>query len=335
MNPTLMVENAVPVMLTKTLFDPIRSELDQVEQVLASTLSPYRRRISDLMNHLKHFKGKRLRPVLVILAAKACGRVVSSHFTLAAVIEMIHTATLVHDDVLDEASIRRHVDTVNARWGNKTSILLGDLLFTHAFHLSATSGDARICERIGEATNRVCAGELFQLTEHGNLHLTEDAYFEMIDGKTAALTEVACRIGAMLAGANDHVCESLAIFGQKLGLAFQVADDLLDLMGDETKTGKTLGTDLEQQKMTLPLIHLLEVVDGAEADSLRDAMRHPTEANIQRILTALRVHGSLEYAQRRADELIAEGRAALQCLPSSTAKTMLEQLGTWAVRRQS
>ena len=208
------------------------------------------------MSHLRHYRGKRLRPALLLLTAKAVGDVAPAHHTLAAVVEMVHTATLVHDDVLDEADTRRHARTVNAEWGNKVRILLGDMLFTHAFHLSSTV-DRRACELIGEATNRVCAGELKQVCERGNLHLTEADYFEIVDGKTAALTEVSARLGALYAGADEALADRLAGFGRDLGIAFQIADDLLDLTGHEGTAGKTLGTDLDQQKLTLPLIHAL------------------------------------------------------------------------------
>ena len=163
------------------------------------------------------------------------------------VVEMIHTATLVHDDVLDEAELRRHVPTVNAGWGNKVSILLGDMLFTHAFHLTSTV-DGRACQIIGEATNRVCAGELRQVSERGNLNLTETDYFAIVEGKTAALTECCGRLGALYSGASDEIANKLASFGRNLGLAFQIADDLLDLTGNEDTVGKTLGTDLEQRQ---------------------------------------------------------------------------------------
>src|SRR5262249_39735266 len=176
---------------------------------------------------------------------------------LAAVVEMIHTATLVHDDVLDSATVRRHVATVNAGWGNQTSILLGDYLFTHAFHLSSTIGDVRACRIIGESTNRVCCGELHQVTERGNFDLGEDAYFAIIDGKTAELTSCACRLGALYADSSNEVIEGLARFGRYLGLAFQIADDLLDIVGEERSAGKSLGTDLDQKKLTLPLIYYL------------------------------------------------------------------------------
>src|SRR5206468_475198 len=193
---------------------------------------------------------------LLLLTAKACGRVVPAHHTLAAVVEMVHTATLVHDDVLDDATVRRHRPTVNAEWGNQNSILLGDFLFTHAFHL-ASSVDARACAIIGHATNRVCEGELQQNVERGNFDLTEDAYLDIVDGKTAELTSCCCRLGALYSGMDDEAVERLAQYGRYLGLAFQIADDLLDLVGEERAAGKSLGSDLAQQKLTLPLIHMM------------------------------------------------------------------------------
>jgi octaprenyl-diphosphate synthase len=167
------------------LFAPVAADLDAAERLLSRTVSSSAPGVQRLVAHLSHYRGKRLRPTLLLLTARACGRVVPAHHTLAAVVEMIHTATLVHDDVLDGATLRRHVATVNSGWGTQASILLGDYLFTHAFHL-ASSVDARACRLIGAATNRLCAGELHQVVERGNLHLDEEAYFAIIDGKTAS-----------------------------------------------------------------------------------------------------------------------------------------------------
>src|SRR5205807_7872819 len=229
-------------------------DLDKVEGILRANLETSQPGVARLMSHLSHYRGKRLRPALLLLTAHASGRVTPTHFVLGAVVEMIHTATLVHDDVLDDATVRRHVSTINAGWGNQASILLGDYLFTHAFHLTSTLGDANACRLIGEATNRLCAGELHQICERGNLDLSEDAYFDIIDGKTAELTSCCCRLGAMYSGMDEEAVESLATFGRSLGMAFQIADDLLDLVGEERSAGKSLGTDLEQQKLTLPII---------------------------------------------------------------------------------
>src|SRR6266481_3136258 len=191
------------------LYAPIEGDLEKVEAILARQLAGRRACVSPLLARLRNYRGKRLRPALLLLTARACGRVTAAHHTLAAVVEMIHTATLVHDDVLDSAAVRRHLPTVNAGWGNQTSILLGDYLFTHAFHL-ASSVDAQACRLIGEATNRVCEGELQQCSERGNLELSEENYLDIIDGKTAELTSCCCRLGARYSGVPPEAVESLA-----------------------------------------------------------------------------------------------------------------------------
>src|SRR3984893_8925329 len=175
--------------LTRTaLYAPIARDLGEVERILRSSLDNDRPRVGRLLGELQQYKGKRLRPALLLLTARACGQVTPAHHVLAAVVEMVHTATLVHDDVLDGAGIRRHVPTVNALWGNQASIMLGDYLFTHAFHLSSTLDDVRACRIIGEATNRLCAGELQQICRRGAIDLSEDEYLDIIDAKTAELT---------------------------------------------------------------------------------------------------------------------------------------------------
>src|SRR5262245_20100774 len=270
---SLLTSAPITSCTTGLLFAPIAADLDAVERVYADTVASAKPELARLIQHLDQYRGKRLRPVLLLLTAHACGRVTPTHYVLGAVVEMVHTATLVHDDVVDEAGMRRHVPTVNAGWGNKASILLGDYLFTHAFHLSSTTGDARACELIGEATNRVCEGELQQTIERGNLSLNEDEYFEIIDKKTAALTACCCHLGALYADAEPAVVERLANYGRLLGMAFQVADDLLDLTGREQTAGKTLGTDLDQLKLTLPLIYMLDNVPAVEATRFRGLLR--------------------------------------------------------------
>jgi len=314
-------------------FAPIASDLDEADRVFAAALAGHRSPVAPLITHLRHYRGKRLRPALLLLTAKACGGIRPAHHVLAAAAEMIHTATLVHDDVLDEADTRRHTPTFNAEWGNKISILLGDMLFTRAFHLTSTV-DGRACQLIGEATNRVCAGELRQVCERGNLHLGEADYFAIVDGKTAALTEVCGRLGALYAGASEETAERLAIYGRSLGIAFQIADDLLDITGDPTRAGKTLGTDLEQGKLTLPLIHALHTLPTGEADQFRELLRgHEPEkrANVADVLIRT---GSLVYAKRVAEEHSRTARTALETLPWSECRAILEHLTDWSIRRE-
>jgi len=222
---------------------------------------------------------------------------------------------------------------VNAAEGNKVSILLGDMLFTHAFHLTSTV-DGRACNIIGEATNRVCAGELRQVCERGNLALAEADYFAIIEGKTAALTECCGRLGALYAGASEEVAARLANFGKHLGLAFQIADDLLDLVGHEDTAGKTLGTDLEQQKLTLPVIHCLHKLPAIEADALRTAIRAGGDGLGRRVLVAMEKTQSLTHARRKAKEFARAARQELECLPRSECRSILEAMTDWSVKRE-
>lgn len=334
MNPLLQAhpDAAAP---STALAPVLARDLDEVERVFSRALQSKRPHVAELVAHLGHYRGKRLRPTLLLLTARACGRVTSAHSVLGAVVEMIHTATLVHDDVLDSASVRRHVTTVNAGWGNQCSILLGDYLFTHAFHLAATVGEARACELIGEATNRVCEGELQQVQERGNLALSEEQYFSIIDGKTAELTSCCCRLGALYSGASEDVVEALADYGRSLGIAFQIADDLLDLVGEERTTGKSLGTDLDQQKLTLPLIRLLNQLPAEEVSRVEQILRSPGNHKRESLRPHLADSGALAYARRRAEEFASRARSRLDCLPPSEARDVLEKLTEQVVHRSA
>jgi octaprenyl-diphosphate synthase len=315
------------------LYAPIARDLVEVERILRDTLASTQPGVKELLAHLGHFRGKRLRPALLLLTAHACGKVSRAHHLLGAVVEMIHTATLVHDDVLDNASVRRHVRTVNAGWGNQASILLGDYLFTHAFHLSSTLDDVRACRLIGEATNRLCAGELQQICERGNLTLSEEEYFDIIDAKTAELTSCCCRLGALFSGQAEEVIDSLARYGRYLGLAFQIADDVLDLVGNEGITGKSLGTDLEQQKLTLPLIRLLAGASAEQSTRWHQILNSPGNHKREMLAPDLAEHGAIDYARRRAEEFAARALAELECLPPSRCRNILESLTERVVHR--
>lgn len=308
-------------------------DLAEVERILSRKLHSPKPHVARLTSHLQHYRGKRLRPALLLLSARASGGIVPAHHILAAAVEMIHTATLVHDDVLDGATLRRHVMTINAGWGNAASVLLGDMLFSQAFHLTSTV-DARACALIGEATNRVCEGELHQVSESGNLSLSEADYLVMIDGKTAELTSCCCRLGALYAGAPDVIVERLADYGRHLGMAFQISDDLLDLTGFEEATGKTLGTDVGQQKLTLPLIHALNELPERKADHLRFLISRVPDS-LPELTALLRETGSFAHARERAEEYAASARSALNVLPDSEYRTALADLTEWCIRRES
>ena len=317
------------------LYAPIAAELADAERIFQEELASRFPFVQHLVDHCADFQGKRLRPALVLLAGRASGTVTASHAVLAAVVEMIHTATLVHDDVLDEAVVRRHAATVNAEWGNETAVLLGDYLFTHAFHLAASLDSTRACRWIGHATNKVCEGEMQQVHHRGNLDLDEAAYFAIIEGKTAELTAVSCRLGAAYAGAPESTVAALDRYGRELGVAFQIADDVLDIWGDERVTGKSLGTDLEKQKMTLPVIYLLRMVEPDVAVEIRGLLGEARADHRRRLRPHLETTGAIDRAWQRAKHHVKQALDALDCLPDSDAKSVLRILAQYVVRRSS
>lgn len=317
------------------LYAPIAAELAEAERSFQDELKSRFPFVQLLVDHTADFHGKRLRPALVLFSGRACGGLTPAHGVLAAVVEMIHTATLVHDDVLDEAVIRRHAATVNAEWGNETAVLLGDFLFTHAFHLAASLDSTLACRWIGRATNKVCEGEMQQVHHRGNFDLDEADYFAIIEGKTAELTAVSCQLGAHYAGADEATVAALERYGRNLGIAFQIADDVLDLWGEERATGKSLGTDLEKQKPTLPIIDLLRLVPPETAAELRELLAD-AKADHRRLLRPhLEASGALERAWQRAKQYIRRAVEELDVLPESDAKNVLRVLAQFVVARAS
>ncbi len=316
------------------LYAPIREDLARVEQILKSELRSDYPYVDELVKHGFRLGGKRLRPALLLLAAEACGRVTRDHHVLAAVVEMIHTATLVHDDVLDEAAIRRHLETVNARWDNQASVLLGDFLFTHAFYLASTLETTFACQMIGRATNIVCEGELRQIDSRAKFSLSEADYLGIIEAKTAELTACSCLLGAHYAGADKQATAAMGRYGRALGIAFQIVDDLLDLEGDEATTGKSLGTDLEQQKPTLPLIRLLEQTSPEERPSILEILARSGNHRREALQPWFAQYDALAYARTRAEEFASQARDELAHLPASPAKLVLEGLTYFVVARQ-
>ncbi|HVC96354.1 MAG TPA: polyprenyl synthetase family protein [Pirellulales bacterium] len=316
------------------LYGPIHEELARFEEILRAELRSDYPVVDELVKHGFRLGGKRLRPALLLLSAKAVGPVKHEHLVLSAVVEMIHTATLVHDDVLDDARLRRHLDTVNARWGNQTSVLLGDYLFTHAFYLASTLESTFACRAIGRATNTVCEGELRQINSQGRFSLSEAEYLGIIEAKTAELCSCACRLGAHYAGGAAAAEESLSRYGRFLGIAFQIVDDLLDLEGDEATTGKSLGTDLAQRKPTLPLIRLWELSDEAQRGELVAIIERSDQHRREALLPWFESAAALEYARQSAAGYAEKARAELGALAPSPARNVLKQLTEFVIQRR-
>lgn len=317
----------------RALYAPAAGELDAVEILLRQELSSDNPFVDRLAQHGFRLGGKRLRPALVLLSAKACGGIRPEHLPLAAMVEVLHTATLIHDDVLDEATIRRHLDTVNARWNNEVSILLGDYLLARAICLASSLDDIFACRAISESARSMCEGELRQIESRGNYNLGEADYFEIIAGKTAALTSCCCRLGAHYAGAKPAVCETLARYGQDLGVAFQIADDVLDLIGEESTAGKSLGTDLLKQKATLPLIRLLSVVGADERAEIRAQLARSEGHHREVLRPWFKRHDAIEYARGRAKEFIRRAAEELNSLPATPAKDSLLAISDFVINR--
>lgn len=279
--------------------------------------------------------GKRLRPLLVLLAARSLGYAGDRHVILATLIEFMHTSTLLHDDVVDESSLRRGRETANERWGNAPSVLVGDFLYSRSFQMMVEIGSMRVMEILSAATCTIAEGEVLQLTNIGNPSIDEAAYFETIQGKTAMLFEAASHSGAVLADANAVQQEALRLYGRYLGLAFQLIDDLLDYQGDAGTMGKNVGDDLAEGKPTLPLIHAMNVGTPDQAKLVRQAIRQGGLERLDEVLAVVRDTGALDYTRARAEEMADLALAQLDALPASRYRDSMAQLARLAVDRQA
>lgn len=327
--------HASPLRSASRFYSPIREQLAAVERRLHGELQSRYESIAPLLRHGIQLGGKRLRPALVLLSGASIDpqRVAENHEILGAVLEMVHTATLIHDDVLDKATSRRHVATVNAGWGDHASILLGDYLFSQAFRLSASTGSTEACQWIGEAARRVCEGELRQLLARDQMELDQTAYIEMIRGKTAELCSVACRLGASFAGGSSVQQEALSRYGESLGIAFQIADDYLDLWGDAQAVGKTLGTDLEQGKWTLPVLRLKQTASNEVARRLDAALRGDPGARHRLVMPLLNASDAQQYTRQTAIEYRDAACRSIAAMPPTAAKHSLIELASFAIDR--
>ena len=291
------------------IYKPIAEELQRTTETIKERLSRSGAPIDEYLEYSFRLGGKRLRPALLLLTAKALGNVDRRCVLCAAALELIHTGSLVHDDVLDGARFRRSLETINAKWDTHRAVLIGDLLITRALELVCECDDSFVFRKIAESSGATVEGELFQTEAIGDLALGVDDYFKIVGGKTASLLECATSVGARLAGADGRDTDAFSFFGRSLGVAFQIVDDALDLVGDEDATGKTLGSDLANQKATLPLIYYFQRADAKDAEALRERVARGVatseRAEIAQILRASgAVDAALEHARRMVDDAI-------------------------------
>lgn len=290
-----------------SVYQPIERELSETTELLKARLRHVEPTFDAYLEYSFKLGGKRLRPALTLLCGKAAGNIEPRHHSVAAALEMIHTGSLVHDDILDGAKFRRQLKTVNAQWDSQRAVLIGDLLITRAFELICDCDDPKIFRLMSKCCRATVEGELFQTESVGNFELTTDDYLKIVGGKTASLLSTSTLIGAYLGGASEEDVQAFGRVGEALGIAFQIADDVLDLVGDEETVGKTLGTDLENKKETLPLIIYLQTASESErAQTLKELEEGVKAEDRKRIADKLERSGAIAAARAEADKLIDE-----------------------------
>jgi octaprenyl-diphosphate synthase len=315
------------------LYAPVAADMEAVNLVIRKRLSSEVILINQVAEYIIGAGGKRLRPALVLLVANALGYRGTQHHELAAVVEFIHTATLLHDDVVDESDLRRGRSTANAMFGNAAAVLVGDFLYSRAFQMMVGVQNMRVMSVLADATNVIAEGEVLQLLNVHNADVSVEDYLRVIHYKTATLFEAATRLGAILGGLDEAGQERLAGYGRHIGTAFQIIDDVLDYSGDEAETGKHLGDDLAEGKPTLPLIHVMQHGSVDEAALVRRAIEEGGRDLFAEVMTAVRANGALEAARAHAQREAELAAALLNDIPPSIFKEVLLQLCSFAVAR--
>lgn len=293
--------------------------------------------VENIGHYIVDAGGKRLRPLLVLLSARACGISNEQHIPMAAVVEFIHTATLLHDDVVDMSTLRRGRPTVNAEWNNPSSVLVGDFIYSRAFQVLVQIGDMRIMEIMADTTNRIAEGEVLQLISKTNTDVSESTYSQVIQSKTAILFQAAAQCGAILAGAEEDNCEALKTFGNHLGIAFQLIDDALDYDGDAEAMGKNVGDDLAEGKPTLPLIYAMENGSPEEIELIRAALTAKSldQELLQNVIQIVRNSNALLYTRDKAQQEVDNALKCLKNLPDSTFRDSMADLARFAMSRDN
>ena len=320
-------------MQTPTFLIPVADGLQRVDEVIRARLDSDVALVRQIADYIIAGGGKRLRPALLLMAAEAAGYRGDAQYELAAVVEFIHTATLLHDDVVDESHLRRGRDTANAMFGNAASVLVGDFLYSRAFQMMVGVNSMRVMSVLADATNTIAEGEVLQLINCHDADVDERRYLEVVRRKTAKLFEAAARLGGVLGGVPPEIEEALATYGMHLGTAFQLIDDVLDYSGDAAQIGKSLGDDLAEGKPTLPLIRALAAGSAEEAATVRRAIVEGGREHFAGVLAAIRRTGSLDYARAAAMSEAEAAQLALRPLAASASKQSLLELAAFSVTR--
>ena len=313
----------------------MKSDMEKTDNILIDRLNSNVDLISQMSHYIIASGGKRIRPLLLLLCARATNYGGTEHHAMAVVIELIHTATLLHDDVVDESTTRRNQDTANELWGNAASVLVGDFLYSRAFEILVEPNSMSIMRILSKATNQIAEGEVLQLLNIRNTNVSQTKYFNVIEQKTARLFEAACKIGALLSDSSEKTINSLGDFGLHLGIAFQIIDDALDYESNSTTMGKEVGDDLSEGKITLPMIYALEKTSGSENKILRDAIKTADASNIDKIINILCSVNAFEFTRKIAENESQKALKSLKNIPDSEYRSALKLLCELSINRTS
>lgn len=324
-NPTMNDFDAVKALM--------RDDMNAVDALIQQKLKSDVVLINQLAGYIINSGGKRLRPLVALLAARACAYPGDAHHNVAAIVEFIHTATLLHDDVVDASDLRRGQDTANAIWGNEASVLVGDFLYSRSFQMMVEVNSMRLMEIMAGATNTIAAGEVMQLLNCNDPQTSESQYLEVINRKTAKLFEAATRLGAVLTESPPEIEAALAEYGHQLGIGFQLVDDVLDYRGSTEEIGKNIGDDLAEGKPTLPLIFAIREGNAEQRELVRSVIQHGGREHLVGVIAAVEATGAIEYTLQLANDAAENALAALTPLPESTFKAALATLAKFSVQR--
>lgn len=312
----------------------VAQEMDAVDQAIETHLRSDIQLINEIGCYIVEGGGKRLRPMLLILAAKACGEVSREHITAAAIIEFIHTATLLHDDVIDMSALRRGRETANNIWGDQAAVLVGDFLYSRAFQMMVQIGDMRVMQILADATNIIAEGEVLQLINQKSIDATVENCLDVIKRKTAKLFEASGELGVLLAGVGQETQKGMADYGMHLGIAFQLIDDVLDYSAKEAELGKQIGDDISEGKVTLPLLYAMEEVSPAECSAMTQAIeKNDSSVDVGTIAAIVKRTAALERTKELAREHITYAKEALVVLEKSQARDILDLVADFALAR--
>ena len=315
--------------------DLMAEDMQGVNEVIRKYLHSDVALISEMSNYIINSGGKRLRPLLALLCARACGYSGDKHALCAAIIEFIHTATLLHDDVVDESSLRRGRETANSIWGNESTVLVGDFVFSRSFEMMVDVGEMRVMEILARASNTIAEGEVMQLLNCNDPDTTEESYMTVIQSKTAKLFEAACQLGAILAKQPEDTEIACANYGMYIGTAFQLKDDVLDYQASPKEMGKNIGDDLAEGKPTLPLIHALKNSNGSTANLIRDAIVNGGKDSMDEIMYAIESTDAITYTEKIADQQAQLAKQQIEQLPNNPHRDALINLTEFAISRTS